>query len=155
MEKYLTSIEDKERHRATLLLGDLFQFLQNKVSYPAAVLHLFVIFFCHRLADYPSVIPSLHALQAIVKFHGEIFEVKYFDVIEIFRNIFNYIHVQSFAQNIRQKVLELMHAILSSSKLRSSAKSIGLFPSMIIFYYFIIFLTFYLTALITVVTYSL
>jgi DNA repair/transcription protein MET18/MMS19 len=113
LEVQLTSTDDKERNRATLLLAEL---LHRKQTAPleAAVVHLLVVFFCHRLSDYPSVIPSLHALVALVKYHGQNLDPKYYDVVDIFQTIFRELNVSSLAQTIRGKVFELFDCLLSS-----------------------------------------
>ena len=72
----LTSDDDKYRHRATLLLAEIFHYNSNKNNnnnynidneiMSSTVLHLFITFFCRRLADYPSILPSIHALIALI-----------------------------------------------------------------------------------------
>ena len=67
MEAPLTSSDDKTRHRATLLLANLLhldddsEMVENSPSLVhlvnPAVVHLFVVFFTHRLSDYPSLAP--------------------------------------------------------------------------------------------------
>ena len=67
MEGPLTSSDDKTRHRATLLLANLLhvdddsEMVENSPSLVRlvnpAVVHLFVVFFTHRLSDYPSLAP--------------------------------------------------------------------------------------------------
>ena len=68
MEVPLTSTDDKTRHRATLLLANLLHLDDNddarqskefsrSSSVNPAVVHLFVVFFTHRLSDYPSLAP--------------------------------------------------------------------------------------------------
>ena len=67
MEEPLTSSDDKTRHRATLLLANLLHLddddntetdesSRSRLVNPAVV-HLFVVFFTHRLSDYPSLAP--------------------------------------------------------------------------------------------------
>lgn len=97
----------------------------REIKLEAAVIHLFVVFFCHRLSDYPSIVPSLHALQALVKYHEKSFNAKYCDILDIFQTIFKELQVGALAQTIRQKVFDLFLAILSSECIRSDSKSIS------------------------------
>lgn len=67
MEETLTSSDDKTRHRATLLLANLLHLGDDTTTEETsvsmvqpvnpAVVHLFVVFFTHRLSDYPSLAP--------------------------------------------------------------------------------------------------
>lgn len=95
--------------------------LQQLIFEPAVV-HLFVVFFSHRLSDYPSIVPSLHALLALIKYHSESFNPKYSDILDIFQTIFKEIDVGSLAQTIRQKVFDLFLAILSSKCVQFQGK---------------------------------
>ena len=54
MEDQLKGIDDKERFRASLLLSDL---LQKNIPIDETIFHNLILFFCNRLADYPSVVP--------------------------------------------------------------------------------------------------
>lgn len=49
----------------------------------SASLHLFIVFFLHRLRDYPSLLPSLHALTALLSRFGHCLDVKYCDVEDV------------------------------------------------------------------------
>jgi hypothetical protein len=94
----LTAADDKVRHRATLLLADLLSLPVDQAKPPpppleAAVVHLFVVFFCHRLSDYPSIIPSLQALTALISLHSSSFDQKYDDVLDIFQTVFKELDV--------------------------------------------------------------
>lgn len=121
MISQLTSSDDKARHRATMLLADLLHLPALQTSYlEPAVVHLFVVFFCHRLSDYPSIVPSLHALLALVKYHPKSFNPKYCDILDICQTVFREIHVEALAQTIRQKVFELFLAIFSSECIQNS-----------------------------------
>ena len=71
MQPQLSSEDDKVRHRATLLLAEIFEEKTDMVMKPA-VLHLFVVFFCNRLRDYPSLTPALSALIALLTHHGDV-----------------------------------------------------------------------------------
>ena len=97
------------------MLAELLHFpkLRN-MKLESAVIHLFVIFFCHRISDYPSITPSLHALAALIKYHYNSFDIKYYDVLDIFQTIIKVLKVQSLAQSIRQKVFNLFDSIISS-----------------------------------------
>ena len=113
LEVYLTSADDKERHRATLLLADLFH-ANPDIKFPSSVIHLYSVFFCRRLSDYPSIVPSLHALLALVSFHADSIDPKYYDYVDILQTIFKDIFVQGLAQSIRQKIFELLLKLFSS-----------------------------------------
>lgn len=79
MEAHLTSSDDKIRFRATQLLADVLHRADTApgaAQLPPAAVHLFVVFFGHRLSDYPSVVPSLHALLALVTKHAASFDPK-------------------------------------------------------------------------------
>jgi len=76
MEAHLTSSDDKVRFRATQLLADVLHRAAPGAALPPAAVHLFVVFFGHRLSDYPSVAPSLHALLALVTKHSASFDPK-------------------------------------------------------------------------------
>lgn len=111
METQLTSHDDKLRNRATLLIAELLHLsLINNFSAPT--LHLFVVFFSRRLGDYPSIVPSLHALLAIVRYNSDKLDPKYLDFQEIFESLFKEVDVQSYAQSIRQKIFELLQEVL-------------------------------------------
>ena len=86
-----------------------------KIKLESAVIHLFVVFFCHRLSDYPSIIPSLCALIALIKYHSNSLDIKYYDILDIFQTIIRVLNVKSLAQTIRQKVFDLFDTILSSN----------------------------------------
>ena len=107
------------------MLAELLHFpkLRN-IKLESAVIHLFVIFFCHRISDYPSITPSLYALVALVKYHCNSFDMKYYDVLDIFQTIIKVLKVQSLAQTIRQKVFNLFDAIISSDIFKNNESSI-------------------------------
>jgi DNA repair/transcription protein MET18/MMS19 len=111
LESFLTSSVDKIRYRATLLLADVLH-SNPELSLNSAVIHLLVSFFNQRLTDYPSIIPSLQSLVALIKFHNKNMDKKYSDFVDIFENIFKALDVQSYAQNIRQKVFEVFNEML-------------------------------------------
>ena len=81
----------------------------------SAVIHLFVVFFCHRLSDYPSLVPSIDALTALVKIHIKSFNNKYYDILDIFQTILKEINFSNLAQTIRQKLFNLFYEIFSSN----------------------------------------
>jgi Dos2-interacting transcription regulator of RNA-Pol-II len=109
-----------------MLLANLLHLPElQELHFEPAVIHLFVVFFSHRLSDYPSIVPSLHALQALIKYHAESFNSKYSDVLDIFQTVFREIDVGSLAQTIRQKVFDLFLAILSSECVKSQGNDIA------------------------------
>ena len=88
-----------------------------------ATIHLFVVFFCHRLSDYPSIVPSLSALLALVRFHAKSFNPKYCDILDIFQTVFKELEIGALAQTIRQKVFDLFLAILTSPCIQTEKNS--------------------------------
>lgn len=118
LQSPLTSDDDKSRHRATLLLAEIFHYKSSNFKdeiMSSTVLHLFITFFCRRLADYPSILPSIHALVALVSYHSSNLDPKLGDVHAIYESIFTELQVQSLAQSIRQKIFDLFYAMLSSN----------------------------------------
>lgn len=119
LEPSLTSTHDKERNRATMLLAELIAARKNAAggtdSINPIVIHLFVVFFCRRLSDYPSLSPSLYALNTLFSQYSSVFDPKYCDVLDIIQTLTKDIHVPSYAQNIRQRVFELFDMILRDS----------------------------------------
>lgn len=71
------------------------------------------MFFTRRLEDLPSTLPSLYALSTLIEFYSDNFDPKYFDFIDIAEAIFKGLGVQSYAQNIRQKVFSFYDEFLS------------------------------------------
>eukprot|EP00428_Durinskia_dybowskii_P083111 CAMPEP_0170428334 /NCGR_PEP_ID=MMETSP0117_2-20130122/39714_1 /TAXON_ID=400756 /ORGANISM="Durinskia baltica, Strain CSIRO CS-38" /LENGTH=210 /DNA_ID=CAMNT_0010687619 /DNA_START=28 /DNA_END=656 /DNA_ORIENTATION=+ len=111
LEDQLVSVEDRVRNRATTLLAELF--CQKTYDLHGSVLHLYSVFFSHRLSDYPSVIPSLLALTALTEKYGAKFDPKYEDAVDIFQTVFRSLHVPEYAQTVRHKVYLLFKGILN------------------------------------------
>jgi hypothetical protein len=79
-----------------------------------AVLHLFTAFFLHRLGDYPSLLPSLHALTAlVVRFSGS-FDARHSDVEDIVVSVHKELHIPSLAQSIRQRYYSFALLLLNT-----------------------------------------
>ena len=119
LEKYLTSSVDQERHRASLLLAELLDRSASQLFLPATAVHLLMVFFCHRLSDYPSILPSLKALIALVNQYSSNDDLNLpnyrYDLADIVQTVFKNIHCPSFAQNIRQLVYNLIDRIITIS----------------------------------------
>jgi hypothetical protein len=124
LEGPLTSVDDKERNRSTLLLAELLND-HPQLTFSSAVIHLLIVFFCRRLSDYPSLVPSLHALTAIVTHHDGEVDNKYFDYVDMFQTIFKDVYVQGLAQNIRQKVFELFGIAFEKPNVLVAAEGIA------------------------------
>ena len=124
LEKYLTSSNDQERNRASLLLADLLDHSALQLYLPTAAVHLLVVFFCHRLSDYPSVLPSLKALIALVNQYYSVKSDYRFDLADILQTLFKNVHCPSFAQNIRQLTYNLIDSILSQSLARPADQTL-------------------------------
>eukprot|EP00601_Ochromonadales_sp_CCMP2298_P006852 CAMPEP_0173210500 /NCGR_PEP_ID=MMETSP1141-20130122/23696_1 /TAXON_ID=483371 /ORGANISM="non described non described, Strain CCMP2298" /LENGTH=182 /DNA_ID=CAMNT_0014137249 /DNA_START=70 /DNA_END=614 /DNA_ORIENTATION=- len=121
LEERLIGEDERLRHRATALLAELFHAFQPSLQAP--VIHLYVVFFNHRLSDFPSLIPSLHALLALVTHYGALFDAKYCDAIDIFQTLLRTVHVPSQAQNVRIKVLTLLGAMLEQGGVVASLQN--------------------------------
>ena len=91
MEKYLTSEDDKNRNRSTLLLAKLLESQCKPLS--ASQIHHFCVFFNSRMADYPSLAPSLRALKGLIIHQWEHFDEKFLDIPDIFNAVFREIEV--------------------------------------------------------------
>jgi hypothetical protein len=115
LQNLLTNVNDKIRNRSTLLLAEIINKIDiNQLHFDGQVLNLLIIFFCRRLGDYPSILPSLMAINGLLIKYRKSFNQKYCDIITIYQSIFNELKdVQSFVQSIRFKVFELFHTLLS------------------------------------------
>ena len=113
LESHLTSTDDKERNKATLLLAKLLEIQQKPLS--SSQIHHFCVFFNSRVADYPSLAPCLRALNGLVQHQWEYFDEKYQDVKDIFETIFKELEVQDLPQSIRSRVFSLLSTLLSCS----------------------------------------
>jgi hypothetical protein len=116
---FLNSHEEKDRNRATLLVALLIDVPDVIVKSPA-VIHLFVVFFCRRLHDFPSIAPCLQALTSIIKSCQDVFDTKYCDISDIFSHLTKQIHIPSYAQNIRQRAIELLFYLFQQSSYREA-----------------------------------
>lgn len=123
-EKYLVSSDDKERYRATLLIADILHF-NSSLDLNSSTIHLLIVFFNQRLSDYPTIIPSLQAIIALVRYHSAQIDTKFMDYIDIFKTIFKDIYLQNYAQNIRQKVYELFYDIMIQANVKQCCSTIG------------------------------
>ena len=104
------------RNRATYLVANLICKLNDgavKYILHPSVLHILSVFFTRRLEDLPSTLPSLYALSTLIEFYSDDFDPKYFDFIDIAEAVFKGMSVQTYAQNIRQKVFSLYDEFLS------------------------------------------
>jgi len=120
MEDLLTSSDDKTRHRATLLLAELLHACSPGTNTIApGVAHLFVVFFLHRLGDYPSLLPSLHGLTALVVRFGGCFGDKYSnDVEELLLSVHKTLHIPALAQSIRQRYYNYILVVFRTPAMR-------------------------------------
>src|SRR5947209_8777250 len=64
----LISLDDKLRNRATMLLAEILTQTKCPIT-NSQQLNILINFFISRLADVPSLLPSLHALIALVQVH--------------------------------------------------------------------------------------
>ena len=112
MQESFSSEDDRHRHRAALLLAEILNEKGYNLSLKPAVVHLFVVFFCHRLADYPSLIPCLQALTALVTYNGDNLHARFDDLTHILQQICKEVEVQSMAQSIRYKEFVLLDQVL-------------------------------------------
>lgn len=77
LEPFLTSDIDTHRSRAGYLLNELLS--SPCVSLGAEEVHLFVVFFCHRMKDHASTHISLQAIRSLVVTYGDRFDPSYCD----------------------------------------------------------------------------
>lgn len=113
MESFLTSTDPKIRHRATSLLAEILS--SGTIVLSTSAMSHILVFFKNRLSDYPSIIPCLHGIQRIIqKYSSVILETLSFDIESTFQSIFEQLHVQALAQNIRQKVFQTFHILFQS-----------------------------------------
>lgn len=102
--KFLTSDDKSERNRATLVIAELIYLDCLTLSDKSFI--FLARFFCGRLADYPSIVPSLHALRGLIKCypcHVNSF-AKSDGAMGIFNALSKELDVQSLSQAIRQRV---------------------------------------------------
>lgn len=92
LESFLTSSDDKERNKATLLLAKLLEAQQEPLA--ASQIHHFCVFFNSRVADYPSLAPCLRAIRGLVVHQWQHFDEKYQDVSDIFDTLFRELEVR-------------------------------------------------------------
>ena len=96
-EQYLTSTDDKQRYRSTLLIAEI---LKSNPSFDlnSSVIHLLISFFNQRLSDYPSIVPSILALKALLTAHSSQIDLKYMDHMDIFKTIFKELYLQNYGK---------------------------------------------------------
>jgi len=122
LESSLTAVKDKERNRASLLVAHLLQSQLKPLT--ASHIHHFCVFFNSRLADYPSVVPSLIALKALIANQSQHFQHKYCDIPDILVCLFKELDVQSLPQTMRFRVFDLLKTILEYLRGCSDVKSV-------------------------------
>ena len=138
LEVFLASKDDEMRSRSTMLLAKIlkkhtYTGIANselkmemedernpkvKTLISSHVGHLLVVFFRQRLSDYPSILPSLHALSALVNHFYASFqqqsEKEYqYDLADILQYLFSNVHIPQLAQNIRYKSFQLIDQIIT------------------------------------------
>ena len=129
--KELVADADKRRNRATLLLAELLNDIKSPIK-DVVMTNLLLNFFSARLNDYPSVLPSLHALLALITKHitacatdasviascmtsrGVASESPKFNIQSIISALDTQLpsHVQGLAQSIRYKIFTLLYKLL-------------------------------------------
>lgn len=124
LEQDLTSSEDRVRSRATLLIALLLEH-QPLVKASPPVLHLFVVFFSRRMQDYASISPCLTALTTILKLYATDLDPKFCDLLDIIHSTTKSVHIPSYAQNVRQKALELLRLIIDDEELVKQLRGSG------------------------------
>ena len=88
-DKQLNSPTDSVRYNATLFIEVLLERLldSDPECYTALSLHHWVMFFCSRTADYPSLSPVLQGLSFLLQNQLERMEAKYCDCIDIIKTL--------------------------------------------------------------------
>ncbi|RYH21760.1 hypothetical protein EON65_20165, partial [archaeon] len=121
MEPFLNSVQMAERGKVTFLLHEVV--LRCILLSPAEV-HLFVVFFCQRLSDFPSLHPSLLALDSLFKKHALSLLNTYSDFIDTYTNIQTQLNVPSYDQPIRLAAFTLLSTLIEhgQSEIRSSRR---------------------------------
>lgn len=112
LDAHLTSTDESVRGRATQLIVDLLGADIIELS-PLKVHHLF-LFFLGRIEDYPSLMPSVCGVRALLANFGPQIDRKYGDCYQILKRIFDEVNVQSIAQSIRSEVMLLVTDIFKS-----------------------------------------
>ena len=98
-EQYLTSTDDKQRYRSTLLIAEILN-SNPSLDLNSSVIHLLISFFNQRLSDYPSIVPSLLALKALLTAHSSQIDLKYMDHMDIFKTIFKELYLQNYGKYV-------------------------------------------------------
>jgi hypothetical protein len=113
LEHDLTGDNQEYRHNATVLITQLFKNQKFRTFSPQE-LHLFIIFFCRRLQDFPSINPSLQGLHIILDRYGNLLDPKLLDIVDVLHSLTREIHIPSYAINIRYKAMEIIALLLSN-----------------------------------------
>jgi hypothetical protein len=113
LEHDLTGDNQEYRHNATVLITQLFKNQKFRTFSPQE-LHLFIIFFCRRLQDFPSINPSLQGLHIILERYGNLLDPKLLDIVDVLHSLTREIHIPSYAINIRYKAMEIIALLLSN-----------------------------------------
>ena len=112
MGDQLTSVDDKIRSRASLLLAEVISKIHQPLTSNA--IHQVAIFFRNRLSDYPSLTSALFGLQALISTQMARADPKYNDAQDIVLSVFAEVHVQSLSQSIRSQSFEFFNVFLSN-----------------------------------------
>jgi len=107
MDNHLTNEDSKFRERGTELLSRLLG-RSDEVKLKGTSIFHFTKFFCDRLSDFPSLLPSLKALLSLLRQlldHDQGYE----EVVEcIITSLFTSIHIPQIAQKSREAALSLL-----------------------------------------------
>lgn len=124
LEPSLTSTDDKERNRSTVLIACLLE-IQGIVDPSPSVMHLFVVFFCRRLQDHPSIAPCLQALTTIITHFASSLEPRYCNVMDMIQTLGKRIKLSNYPQTVRQRAFDLLHSLIASPTLVDQVNAIG------------------------------
>ena len=112
LDAHLTSTDESVRGRATQLIVD--PLVADIVELSAPKVHHLFLFFLGRIEDYPSLMPSVCGVRALVNNFGPQIDSKYGDCYHILKKIFDEVNVQSIAQSIRSEIMLLVTDIFNS-----------------------------------------
>lgn len=113
LENELTGKKDETRGTATLLITECLT-EQSFLTLSSQELHLFIIFFCRRLQDFPSCYASLQGILALLTKYSRLLDPKLLDFIDIWQSLTRDIHIPSYGQAIRYKAFEIFDYLLST-----------------------------------------
>jgi DNA repair/transcription protein MET18/MMS19 len=126
MGAHLTHKEEKQRERASLMLGELLTKLPDLKLVEPALSH-FVLFFSERTGDFPSIEGCLKALKALVKHHLPSLTAAHASTMaqKLVMGQTDGLHVPGLSQSLRQHCFELLQQLLFTEPLAAGLRELG------------------------------